>query len=189
VLRVLVLLAAIAAAALAVALLAFPERVQGLRFERLSQAAYDGTLEEVRVLLWLGADPDGGDYNDTVPYEFVTPLGTAASRGNLAVVRLLLERGASPDAADPTGFTPLIHAALQGHADVVSALLAAGARTDAVSMSGTALDVARGANQAEVVQLLEAAQASSSGSGGVRGGGTTAPEPAARADAPPSPQP
>jgi hypothetical protein len=96
VLRVLVLLAAIAAGGLAVALLAFPERVQGLRFERLSQAAYDGALGEVRLLLWLGADPDGGDYNDTVPYEFVTPLGTAASRGNLEVVRLLPSAARAP---------------------------------------------------------------------------------------------
>jgi hypothetical protein len=71
----------------------------------------------------------------------------------------------------------------------VRALLAAGARTDAVSMSGTALDVARGANQAEVAELLAAAQAASSGGGGVRGGGSPAPEPAAPVDAPPSPQP
>lgn len=175
-LRVLVLLVAIVAAGLAVALLAFPEQVQGLRFQHLSQAAYEGSVSSTRLLLWLGADPDGGDYNETVPFEFVTPLGVAASRGNADVVRVLLEHGADPDVADPTGFTPLVHAASQGHADVVRVLLDAGAHTDVVSMSGTALDVARSAGNTEVVRLLEADEAASAGSGSVRGGGPVAEE-------------
>lgn len=171
VLRILVLLLAVAAGLLAVALLVFPERVQSQRYERLAQAAFEGSEPTVQLLLWLGADPDGGDYNATSDVEFVTPLGVAASRGNTEVVRLLLESGAAPDGADPTGFTPLVHAASQGHAEVVRLLLDAGARTDTVSMAGTALDVARSARHAEVVALLEAARAESAGSGGVRTGG------------------
>lgn len=158
VVRILVLLIVIGAAGLAVALMVAPDRVQGLRYQRLTQAAWEGSTVGVQTMLWLGADPDGGDYNATVPLEFVSPLGAAATRGNVDVVLLLLENGANIDAADPTGFTPLVHAASQGHVETVRVLLAAGASTDAVSMSGTAREVAESAGHVEVARLLTAAE-------------------------------
>jgi uncharacterized protein len=189
--RVLVLLLVVAGALGAGALLVFPRQVQGLRFQRLSQAAYEDSPMMARLLLRLGADPDGGDYNDTVPFAFVTPLGTAASRGNLDVVEVLLENGANPDAADPTGFTPLAHAASQGHADIVRALLAAGARTDVMTMTGTALDLARSGGHEAVVRLLEQASAAPGSPGAVRGEGGSDELPASAAAgggaAPPAP--
>lgn len=186
VVRILVLLLAVGAALVAGALVVFPRQVQGLRFQRLSQAAYEGSSTTVRLLLRLGADPNGGDYNETVPFAFVTPLGTAASRGNLGVVQVLLENGANPDAADPTGFTPLAHAASQGHADVVRALLAAGAHTDVMTMTGTPLDLARSGGHDDVVEILQQASAPSGLSGAVRGEGgpdASAPEAQGAADA------
>jgi ankyrin repeat protein len=67
----------------------------------ISDAAWDGKAEAVRVMVEAGFDVDarGGDNG--------TPLDRAAVRGNLALVDLLLYHGAALDVRNDYGGTPL----------------------------------------------------------------------------------
>lgn len=56
----------------------------------LCEAAYRGSLVEIRLLLNAGADPNGDGW-------LFTPLGDAVSGEQIEAVRLLLARGADPN--------------------------------------------------------------------------------------------
>ena len=87
----------------------------------LREAAVNGRLEVVRLLLDAGADLSlangaGG-----------TPLMVAAGRGHLEVLRLLLWRGAAVDAVSPgDGWTAFHIACTLNQADCAEALVRAG---------------------------------------------------------------
>ena len=75
------------------------------------------------------------------------PLAFAA-----AVLAVLLDAGVDVNAPYEHQLTALMWAAGQGHADAVALLLARGARPDLRDDRGqTALDIARGAGQGDVV--------------------------------------
>jgi ankyrin repeat protein len=88
----------------------------------LTAAAYDGTLEIVRLLLDHGADPNS---------EHGWPLQTAAAAGHEEVVKLLLEHGADVN-KNTTNSNFLAGTALQaaveaGKVEMVALLLSSGA--------------------------------------------------------------
>lgn len=90
--------------------------------KELMDAAYQGNMEEVEILLGKGADVDARDN-----YSRTTPLHRAATRDNRGLVSLLLDRGAQVDAMDAHGRTPL-HVAVRWHnTDTAKLLILRGA--------------------------------------------------------------
>ncbi|XP_046983924.1 ankyrin-3-like [Schistocerca americana] len=150
--------------------------------KRLLQAAEEGALQEMQVLLAAGADAGA---KDTVcisglhraarerPIEPVrclvdaravvdsrtnlqnTPLHLAAWKEQAAVVRLLAALSADPNARNQWGMTPLHRAALDGHVEATAALLAVGASPEARDDIGaTPRHLARKENHQDIVELL-----------------------------------
>jgi ankyrin repeat protein len=126
----------------------------------LNDAALKGQKKMVQMLLDHGAlvtvrNQSGG-----------TALHDAALGGSAEVVGLLLDHSAAIDDQElESGATPLMIAASMGRTEVVALLLKRGADRLLRDKAGhTALDRARGIENAEIVQLLQ------------RGPGTKAPE-------------
>jgi uncharacterized protein len=123
----------------------------------LTRATLRGHVENVRLLLQAGADPN-------LPAQ-MTPLMAAAYCDSPPCAQLLIASGADLNARGAQGTTALMVAARAGHLDMVQLLLAAGAdpliRCD---RGQTAADIARDAGYSEVAALLHAAHHTSSSS-------------------------
>ena len=94
---------------------------KGLGHSLLYQAAADGHLEIVRLLLQKGGLPWFCDERSGM-----TPLGIAAQRGHVQIVKSMVPNWAQRDRSplfDRQGMTPLHYAAAKGHFDIVSHLL------------------------------------------------------------------
>lgn len=104
------------------------DSVYWIRYEQLRQAAGNGDTTKVRILLALGADPDGWkDYQIDSPGEFTPPIEAAARGDHGKVIRLLTAAGATTETSDCDGVTPLGRAIGLGNTEAVDALRAAGA--------------------------------------------------------------
>jgi hypothetical protein len=101
-----------------------PDVGPGRYRRQMVAAAGSGRVEELRLLLAAGADPERGDDESGE-----SPLHIAASGGQAAIVTLLIQAGARPDVPDHHGFPPLVQAAANGHWAVVRLLLKHGARS------------------------------------------------------------
>jgi uncharacterized protein len=101
--------------------------------------SYNDQIEATRLLLELGAKPDGDP-----PTEGNTALMGVAFKGYDEIARLLIDAGADVDHANRAGQTALMMAALFGRAAMVELLLSAGADPMAKDAAGaTAADLAR----------------------------------------------
>ena len=98
----------------------------------LMRAAASGDVENMRLMLAHGADPNAPDVA-------LSPLTAAAWYGNLDGVRVLLEKGARPDGKDGFGFTPLAFAALWDHKEIAELLLDNGADVNLAVEKATAM--------------------------------------------------
>ncbi|KAL2876056.1 hypothetical protein SGCOL_008760 [Colletotrichum sp. CLE4] len=124
----------------------------------LTAAAYDGTLDIVRLLLDRGADVDapngwaiqaaaaeghydvvkelldrGADVNDLTTNENFpqgTALQVACESGKVEIVTLLLERGANPDLGTGEDTCPIIAAAMKGEQAILELLVKAKAEVN-----------------------------------------------------------
>ena len=144
---------------------------------QLRAAARAGELKTVQKLLKDGARPDKfaliwaaqnghepvvaelvkakADVNARTSKGGTTALALAAQNGHEAIVNALLAAGADVNAPGMAGWTPLMKAAHFGNQTIVEALLAAGADRRSHDADGnTALDLAREAEQDEIVALL-----------------------------------
>ena len=118
--------------------------------EELSDAAQYGQHARMRLLLFLGADP-----NTHPNYGRVLPLTGAAFQGDNEAIRILLAHGARINGAERRGMTALMDAAYRGHRETALLLLAHGADASMVTMEGdTALTFAVYEDQADMVSLL-----------------------------------
>lgn len=125
-------------------------RLREMERTPLHLAAEQGHAAVVDLLLRRGAAVDAADKDGQ------TPLHLAAEAGRTSVVERLLIARAAVNAKDKYRETPLHHAAEEGHEPVVRLLLAAKADVQAKDWRGhTPLDLARAANDARLVQLLE----------------------------------
>ena len=115
----------------------------------LMLAALRGNLPAARALIRLDADVNKTGW---------APLHYAASgttQDAKAMVALLLEENAYIDAASPNGTTPLMMAVRYGPGDVARLLVQEGADPTLKNELGlTALDFARQADRADMVELI-----------------------------------
>jgi truncated hemoglobin YjbI len=132
----------------------------------LHEAAGEGSLPMVQLLLQLGADPKATDQGGLTPLysagngiasagdvvralahaganvntqsgvKRCTALHMAARRGNVAVAEALLQHGANIEARDSLGETPLRRAVNCGKIDVAALLLAHGANVHSKDNKG-----------------------------------------------------
>jgi hypothetical protein len=109
--------------------------------------AYHNT-EMIEKLLSLGADPN------VMSDQGATPVMNAVQSNKPEHIALLLKAGASINAADHRGFTALHRAAEMGHVAMVEFLLANGADKTIAAEGHTALSLAKGKGQQQVVDLL-----------------------------------
>ena len=117
----------------------------------LMLAAANGDLHTARLVLGMGADPDGRPQGHAGPLE----LGAAASLCAGPMVRLLVDAGASVDGDD--GAAALSSAARAGKVDAIRTLLSFGVGPDARLDGDTALmRAAATGGRAAVATLLAA---------------------------------
>lgn len=140
------------------AVLAYPW-MAGARYWLLDRAACSGDETSVRLLLGIGASPDGTkDYpyhlRHFLPLEFSSHLSQAARSGNLAVVKQLLDAGADPNVVEGPGWTAVMSAAENGHTDIARLLMESGADPVVDHGEGSALSIARSRGHLETVEAL-----------------------------------
>ena len=112
---------------------------------RLCEASYSGTLDEVRHLLRNGVNPNcfGTSRHHTDPFEKITPiqhalLGNGYSR-RVEIIKLLISGGADPNKCGkmPRGDeSPLSYAAKYKATDVVKVLLEGGSDPNLCNLKG-----------------------------------------------------
>lgn len=126
------------------------------RYEALHAACWRGDVGRVRLLLALGADPNGlSDYNCNPTFEFSYPIAGAAWNNHPEIIHLLVKAGAKVNVSDAEGGTPLCTAAREGATESAKVLLAYGART--TTDSGISiLTVSRRFGHDEIARLIEA---------------------------------
>ncbi len=97
--------------------------------QELIARARGGDIEQVKILLDQGADPNAR-------VGIARPLQIAASGGRLEMMKALIDHGADVNGKSSTGGTALHAGALQGGGDVVRFLLAQGADPKATNDRG-----------------------------------------------------
>jgi hypothetical protein len=118
----------------------------------LHNAAYNGDVERVNILLMKGAEANEQWAGWGIP------LHTAAKKGNADIVRALLKAGSDVNARTTTfnsWATPLHYAAENGHTEIVRILLDAGAEVNAKNKYGsTPLHLAVEGGHLDMVNVL-----------------------------------
>lgn len=104
--------------------------------------------EMTEKLLSLGADPD------VMSDQGATPIMNAVQSNKAEHLAILLKAGALINATDHRGFTALHRAAEMGHAGMVELLLKHGADKSLKAEGHTALSLAQGKGQQQIVELL-----------------------------------
>lgn len=137
---------------------------EGMNEIALIEAASQGNVEEVRILLQAGVDVNFRQ--DT------TALCEAVQTGNYEIVKMLIDAGADVNLRAKEGyFNPLLNAAYGGYLEIVRALIQAGADVNVRIEDGrNALEYAelgmleghhKGGKYAEIIKLLKQAGAKS----------------------------
>jgi len=119
--------------------------------ENLRQAATDGNLNQVEILLGKGVSLRTADERGA------SPLLLATKSGHRDVVALLLEKGASVNQPRHDGVTPFMIAVQEGHPDLVALFLEKGTDVNvpAPLVAGiTLLHVAAHRGNREIVVML-----------------------------------
>lgn len=116
-----------------------------------AEAAWDGNIALMKVLLAAGADVN----EPACKYErCLVPIVAAAWTGQNDAIQLLLDRGANVNASMKRGQTALMIASYHGHLETVRLLLSEGADVNASFDGITALKWAAENNHTEIVELL-----------------------------------
>jgi ankyrin repeat protein len=115
----------------------------------LMMASLGGHLEIARLLVDNGAE---------INHDGWAPLHYAAFDGGPALIKYLVGKGANKDSLAPNGYTALMLATMKGKIESVRALLELDVDLSLRSPKGqTALGIAKGTNNEEMVTLLRRA--------------------------------
>jgi len=144
-------------------------------FDSLNQTALIAaisynSLDEVKLLLAHGADPNLADNAGWTPLHFAAWFGSTS-----VILKELLDQGANIDAQNDRGITPLYFASVVGHEAQVKLLLDRGANRSIASKTGyTPLRAAKVKGYYAVVALLDpdAAKAAAAKAATPSAGGT-----------------
>jgi uncharacterized protein len=117
----------------------------------LALACYFGHLEEARLLLDHGADPNVISTNEMA----VMPIHSALGGGHKEIVALLVARGAEVDEPSGADWTPLHYVAESGDLETARLLVDNGARSGYTRNDGkTALEVAEERGFADLAAVI-----------------------------------
>ncbi|WP_177735179.1 ankyrin repeat domain-containing protein [Flavobacterium inviolabile] len=105
-------------------------------------------VEPMQKLLELGADPN------VTTIQGATPIMNATQSNKIEHLKLLLKFGALVNAKDNRGFTALHRAAEMGHTAIVELLLMNGADKNIQTEGHTALTLAIGRGNKQIIELL-----------------------------------
>ncbi|KDO27178.1 hypothetical protein SPRG_20403 [Saprolegnia parasitica CBS 223.65] len=120
---------------------------------QLVQAAKDGDVEQVAMLLRKRANPNAKKAG-------MTALFYAASSGRVPIAMMLVEAGVDVNKSTSLGEYPIYIAAANGHAEVVQILVTAKANVNKVKKDGdSALYIAAANGHTRIVEMLVAAKA------------------------------
>jgi len=120
-------------------------------FSALGLACYFGHLEEAKLLLDRGADPNIISAN---PMAYL-PIHSALGGGHKEIVALLIMRGAEVDEPSGSDWTPLHYVAESGDIETANLLIKAGARSGYTRDDGkTALEVAEENGFTDLARLI-----------------------------------
>ena len=114
------------------------------------QAAYDGDLTQVKLLLERNPELVNEKDNNGLPL-----LTYPSAQGRIKIVKFLVAKGANINIASYSGNTPLTNAANNGHREVVEFLISKGADINAGNNTGdTSIFQAAVNGHNDVVALL-----------------------------------
>ena len=99
--------------------------------ESLFMATYEGDLEQIKLLLSMGAEINARGFGRSL-----TPLHLSIEQKHFQIAKFLLENGAAINTRDNRGNTPLHTAAYYGNIDIISELLQHGADIEAKNDKG-----------------------------------------------------
>lgn len=124
-----------------------PEPKPKKQMYHLHQAAADGDIEQVKLLISKGADVNSKDEKEKIPLHY------AAKSGKMEVVQLLVEAGSNVNAMGNNDWPPLCIAAGNDHIAVAEYLIAHGADVNPDN-DWTPLQQAPYSSSVEMVELL-----------------------------------
>lgn len=113
----------------------------------LGAAIQQGRVDLVRLLLDVGASPEGGDMSNTA-------LALAVKQGNMEIFQMLLAAGADVNAGMEDDYRVIMQASYLGRLEMVKMLVERGADVNAWSQGATALLSAARNGEREVYNFL-----------------------------------
>jgi hypothetical protein len=125
-----------------------PRQKEQKRAETLHEAARNGDIDQVQLLISKGAD-----VNEKNRLGW-TPLHTAIQNRKQEVIEPLIAKGADVNAKDSRGQTPLMAAVNTSQKDAVELLIVKGADVNVMGGSNNALSLAKKRRNTEIVDLL-----------------------------------
>ncbi len=125
-----------------------PRQNEQERAKTLHDAARDGDIDQVQLLLSKGANVNEKNRMGW------TPLHTAIQNRRQALIEPLIAKGADINATNNRGQTPLMAAIYIGQKDAVELLIAKGADVNVMAGGDNALSLAKKRRNTEIVDLL-----------------------------------
>ncbi|MFB0553289.1 MAG: ankyrin repeat domain-containing protein [Phycisphaerae bacterium] len=125
-----------------------PRQDEQEQAKTLHDAARDGDIDQVQLLLSKGADVNEKNRMGW------TPLHTAIQNRRQALIEPLIAKGADINATNNRGQTPLMAAVYIGQKDAVELLIAKGADINVIGGGDNALSLAKKRRNQEIVDLL-----------------------------------
>jgi len=125
-----------------------PRQDEQERTKTLHDAAVDGDIDQVQLLLSRGANVNEKNRMGW------TPLHTAVRNRRLALIEPLLAKGADINATDNRGQTPLMAAVYIGQKDAAELLIAKGADINIIAGGDNALSLAKKRRNTEIADFL-----------------------------------
>lgn len=132
----------------------------------LDRAVFTKNRMLVGMLITLGADPNGKDYDGEItPWEPNHPVMSATWNSDPKMIDLIVSRGGEVNFNYGHGFSPLVYAVSHEDIDCVRTLVSLGANPEFLTSEGTAVAIASRLQNPEIIPLLTNTQQAAAGNG------------------------